>query len=103
MACGAHGSVEADGATHVDRMTPVCTTLCEVMKFDADASKSITNAMQLQWGGLKGKTLMTLKEWVATCRDRVKALSEEPSLPAHAVWKKRLSYALRQLEMSKKK
>ena len=90
-------------STHVDRMTPLRTTLCEVMKFDADASKSITNAMQLQWGGLKGKTLMTLKGWVATCRDRVKALSEEPSLPAHAVWKKRLSYALRQLEMSKKK
>ena len=45
-----------------DRMTPLRSTLCKGMAFDAEAVKPITNAMQLQWGGLSGATLMALED-----------------------------------------
>ena len=45
-----------------DRMTPLRSTLCKGMAFDAEGVKPITNAMQLQWGGLSGATLMALED-----------------------------------------
>lgn len=43
-------------------MTPLRSTLCKGMAFDAEGVKPITNAMQLQWGGLSGATLMALED-----------------------------------------
>ena len=74
-----------------NRMIPLRSTLsvCE-------GTKPITNAMQLQWGGLKGETLMTLKEWEITCRKRCKEFLLDPL--RHPVWKLRLENAEQQLQ-----